>query len=130
MEKVNGIGGIFFKAEHPTELGKWYADNLGIPVGDDGFTLFHWREADAPEREGQTAWSLFPQATDYFAPSPASCMINYRVENLERMLAQLREAGVTIVGEMAEEFGRFAWVMDPEGNKIELWEPTAPAAEE
>ncbi len=126
MEKVTGIGGIFFKADNPTELGKWCQENLGVLVDDDGFTMFHWREADAPERTGQTIWSLFPKETHYFDPSPASCMINYQVANLERMLAQLREAGVTITGEVVEEYGRFAWVMDPEGNKIELWEPTVP----
>jgi predicted enzyme related to lactoylglutathione lyase len=127
MEKVTGIGGIFLKAEDPVLLQKWYQETLGLPAGSDGYTLFRWRDADVPERTGETAWSLFPKETDYFDPSPASCMINYRVENLERMLAQLREAGVTVVGEAAEDYGRFAWVLDPEGNKIELWEPTAPA---
>jgi lactoylglutathione lyase len=109
MEKVTGVGGIFFKADNPMELQKWYQENLGLPIGSDGYTLFRWRDADVPERTGETVWSLFPKDTGYFAPSPASCMINHRVENLERMLAQLREAGVTIAGEMVEEYGRFAW---------------------
>ena len=123
MEKVTGIGGIFIKADNPAELQNWYQDKLGLPVGEYDLTLFHWREADAPEKLGQTAWSLFPRQTTYFDPSRASWMVNYRVENMERMLAQLREAGVTIEGELVEEYGRFAWVLDPEGNKIELWEP-------
>ena len=127
MEKVTGIGGIFVKADNPTELEKWYQDKLGVPVGEYGTTVFEWREADAPEKLGQTAWSLFPRESTYFDPSRASWMVNYRVENLERMLAQLREAGVTIEGELTEEYGRFAWVLDPEGNKVELWEPPTPA---
>lgn len=127
MEKVTGIGGIFLKADDPTGLQKWYQDKLGVPVGEDGSAMFHWREANALGNPGQTVWSLFPRETTYFDPSRASWMVNYRVENLERMLAQLREAGVTIEGEMAEEYGRFAWVLDPEGNKVELWEPPAPA---
>ena len=132
MEKVTGIGGIFVKADNPTELQKWYQDKLGVPVGENGYTMFHWREADAPEKLGQTVWSLFPRETTYFAPSRSSWMVNYRVENLERMLGQLREAGVTIEGELVEgeaveEYGRFAWVLDPEGNKVELWEPPAAA---
>lgn len=127
MEKVTGIGGIFLKADDPTGLQKWYQDKLGVPVGEDGYTMFHWREAGEPGNPGQTVWSLFPRDTTYFDPSRAPWMVNYRVENLERMLAQLREAGVTIEGEMAEEYGRFAWVLDPEGNKVELWEPPAPA---
>ena len=129
MERVTGIGGVFVRAQDPTGLQRWYQDKLGVPVGEHGETVFEWREADSPENLGQTVWSLFPQETTYFAPSRASCMINYRVDNLERMLAQLREAGVTIEGELNEEYGKFAWVMDPEGNKIELWEPAAPAAE-
>ena len=117
MEKVTGIGGIFFKANNPTELQKWYQEKLGLPVGEHGDTMFHWRDADVPERTGETVWSLFPHDTRYFDPSQASCMINYRVASLEQMLVQLREAGVTIEGEAVEEYGRFAWVMDPEGNK-------------
>lgn len=132
MEKVTGIGGIFVKADNPTELQQWYQDKLGVPVGEDSYTMFHWREADAPEKLGQTVWSLFPRETTYFDPSSASWMVNYLVENLERMLAQLREAGVTIEGEIVEgeaveKYGRFAWVLDPEGNKVELWEPPAVA---
>ena len=122
MEKVTGIGGIFIKADNPLELQKWYEEKLGFPAAEDGPTIFEWREADAPEQLGQTAWSLFPRETTYFDPSRSSCMINYRVENLGRMLVQLREAGVTIVEEMIEEYGSFAWVLDPEGSKIELWE--------
>ncbi len=114
MEKVTGIGGIFLKADNPPELQKWYQDKLGVPVGEEGTALFPWRDADAPETLGQTVWSLFPRETTDFDPSRASWMVNYRVENLERMLAQLRAAGVTIEGELAEEYGRFAVGPGPE----------------
>ena len=122
MEKVTGIGGVFVKANDPARLQQWYQENLGVPVGEDGLTQFHWREADAPELLGQTVWSLFPQEDTYFEPSRSSWMINYRVGNLDRMLEQLRSAGVVILAEMSEDYGKFAWVLDPEGNKIELWE--------
>ena len=122
MEKVIGIGGIPVKASHPQELQRWYQEKLGVPVSEEGFAVFEWREPDSPEQLGQTAWTLFGQETTYFAPSQSSWMINYRVENLDRMLEQLREAGVIIVEQITEEYRRFAWVMDPEGNKIELWE--------
>ena len=123
MEKVSGIGGIFFKADNPGELQTWYQENLGIPVGEDGYTVFHWRDAEKPEQMGMTVWSLFPRESTYFAPSASPVMVNYRVENLERMLVQLRTAGVEIIGDVVEEYGRFAWITDPEGNKIELWQP-------
>ena len=125
MEKVTGIGGIFVKANNPEELQKWYQANLGIPVDEGGYSIFSWRDADHPEKTGETVWSLMPQETPYLEPSRASWMINYRVEDLDLMLAQLRAANVTVVevGEVVEEYGRFAWIIDPEGNKIELWEP-------
>lgn len=124
-ERVTGIGGVFLKAKDPKALSGWYRGTLGIPVRDDGpFAILEWRERGDAECVGTTVWSLFPADTTYFAPSEAPVMINYRVRDLDRMLAQLRAAGVRIDQKVADEFnGRFAWIVDPEGNKIELWEP-------
>ena len=126
-ERVTGIGGVFFKARDPKALGAWYRDALGVPLRDGGaWSLFEWREREDAGRVGTTVWSLFPSDTTYFAPGQASFMINYRVRDLDRMLAQLRALGGSVDSKVAEEFnGRFAWVVDPEGNKIELWEPKA-----
>jgi predicted enzyme related to lactoylglutathione lyase len=86
--------------------------------------MFHWRDADDPEKAGMTIWSIFPQTTKYFDPSPAPFMMNFRVDNLEELLKALREEGVTIDPKVEEhEYGKFAWIADPEGNRIELWEP-------
>src|SRR5436853_6855973 len=124
MERVTGIGGIFFKADDPKQLQAWYQDHLGILPDECGSVSFHWREAQDPERTGLTVWSLFPRDTAYFNPSSSPFMINYRVENLDRMLDQLRKAGANVEDRIEEyEYGRFGWVMDPEGNRIELWEP-------
>lgn len=126
MERVTGIGGIFFKAEDPKRLQAWYRDHLGVEPSADGVVVFGWKEKEAPHRDGMTVWSPFPKDTRYYDPSPAPFMINYRVRNLDAMLAQLKAQGIAQVGEPeTSEFGRFAWVMDPEGNKIELWEPPA-----
>ena len=121
-EKVNGIGGVFFKAREPKKLAAWYRDHLGIQ-NKGGYADFVWREKDNPDRLGRTVWTLFPTNTSYFGSSTAPMMINYRVPNLERMLGQLRRAGIAV--EKVEDFnyGRFAWITDPEGNRIELWEP-------
>ena len=124
-ERVTGIGGVFFKAKDPKTLRTWYQEKLGIAMQEGGnFGLFLWRERQDSSREGTTVWGLFPETTKYFAPSPAPFMINYRVRNLEALLTQVRSAGVTVDGKVVEDFnGKFAWVVDPEGNKIELWEP-------
>jgi catechol 2,3-dioxygenase-like lactoylglutathione lyase family enzyme len=127
-ERVTGIGGVFFKARDPKALGVWYREKLGIGMAaaDSPFSVFQWRERDDSERTGATAWALFGSGSSYFAPSQAAFMINYRVRDLDRMLAQLRAAGVTVEPKSTEDFnGKFAWVLDPEGNKIELWEPKA-----
>jgi len=124
MERVTGIGGIFFKADDPKKLQAWYQEQLGILPDKDGYVAFHWREANDPERIGYTVWSPFPRDTKYFDPSPSPLMVNYRVENLDRMLEQLRKAGAKVEDRIEEyEYWRFGWVMDPEGNRIELWEP-------
>jgi predicted enzyme related to lactoylglutathione lyase len=124
MERVTGIGGIFFKAQDPAKLLAWYQEHLGLAPDAYGSVVFRWAEGAPAGEGGSTVWAPFPQDTTYFAPSPAPFMINYRVADLDAMLAQLRAAGVT-VDERVEEapFGRFGWAMDPEGNRFELWQP-------
>jgi predicted enzyme related to lactoylglutathione lyase len=125
MKRVTGIGGIFFKAEDPVKIKEWYGRHLGLPIDDYGAS-FRWidpedKNASTP---ALTSWSPFNKDSDYFHPSEKPFMFNYRVENLEGLLKILKEEGVEIVGEMQEfPYGKFGWIMDPEGNKIELWEP-------
>lgn len=122
MKKVTGIGGVFFKCADPEKMRNWYAKNLGI-VSDQG-AGFEWREKDDPEQIGYTAWSTFPADTRYFEPSKKEFMINYRVADLEALVEQMKEDGVTVVDEIATyDYGKFVHVLDPEGNAIELWEP-------
>lgn len=122
-KRVTGIGGVFFKCIDPKAQREWYNKHLGFDAGDYGAT-FQWRNADNPEENGQTAWNTFKSDTKYFEPSAKEFMINYRVENLVELLAELKKEGVQQVGELQEyEYGKFAHIMDPEGNKIELWEP-------
>lgn len=122
MERVLGIGGVFFKARDPKSLAEWYATHLGVPF-DAGQTYGTFTAVAGD----QTVYSLFPQDTTYFAPSPAPYMFNFRVRNLSAMLEQLRAAGVAVEDRAEEyEYGNFGWVMDPEGNRIELWEPKTP----
>ncbi len=124
MKRVTGIGGIFFKAQDPAKLKNWYSEHLGVSLAEDGSSIFQWRELEKPEQVGMTVWSLFPKDTDYFNPSTAPFMINYRVEDLAALLEQLRKEGVPVDTRVEEyDYGRFAWIMDPEGNRIELWEP-------
>lgn len=124
MELVLGIGGVFFKASDPQALAAWYREHLGVPVAS-GQTYATLNAAAAGEL---TVWSVFPQDTSYFGSGKSSCMINYRVRNLDAMLAQLRTAGVQIDERIEEyEYGRFGWASDPEGNRFELWEPRGPA---
>jgi len=122
MEQVTGIGGVFFKVKDPKGMVAWYRTNLGIQ-SKGGYTDFTWRDKDHPEEMGHTAWRIFPTNTTYFGQSSSSLMINYRVANLDRMLAQLLRSGVTIEKVEDYDYGRWAWIMDPEGNRIELWEP-------
>lgn len=125
MKYVTGIGGIFFKAEDPEKLGAWYRKHLGLDVEEYGGVTFREGETSAgPKRQAYTVWSPFAADTAYFAPSPKPFMINFRVTDLDALLEQLRRDGVT-VDERTEksEFGYFGWAMDPEGNRIELWEP-------
>ena len=124
-ERVTGIGGIFMKAKDPKALGLWYSEKLGVPRPDGPVPpLFLWREREDSNRIGVTVWGLFPATTKYFEPSQSSVMINYRIRNMDRMLAQLKALGVNVDTKVVDDFnGRFAWIIDPEGNKIELWEP-------
>jgi predicted enzyme related to lactoylglutathione lyase len=128
-ERVTGIGGVFFKARDPKALSAWYREKLGIAVRDGGevaFSVFEWRERNDSSRVGTTVWSLFRSDSKYFAPGQATFMVNYRVQDLDRMLAQLRALGVDVESKVSSDFnGKFGWVVDPEGNKIELWEPKA-----
>jgi len=122
MKKVTGIGGIFFKCDDPKKMKEWYAKNLGLPVESYG-TMFKWRDADDPAKEGTTVWSPFDKNTKYFEPSKKDFMINYRVENIVELVEQLKSDGVTILDEIAVyEYGKFVHILDPEGNSIELWE--------
>lgn len=126
--RVTGVGGIFFKADNPAKLSEWYQKYLGIPLregaGPGEPVMFEWREKQSPDTVGITVWAPFPKDTKYFNPSQAPFMINYRVDNLDRMLAQLRAAGVQVDNKVSDDFtGRFGWAIDPEGNRFELWEP-------
>jgi predicted enzyme related to lactoylglutathione lyase len=123
MKKVTGIGGIFFKCQDKNQMNDWYAKNLGIETTSWG-TMFNWREMENPEKTGYTVWSTFPKDAQSFNPSTKDFMVNYRVENLEELLEQLKADGVTIVDELATyEYGKFVHILDPEGNIIELFEP-------
>jgi predicted enzyme related to lactoylglutathione lyase len=123
--RVAGIGGIFFKARDPRALAAWYRTHLGVPVEPDAtFASFSPNAPDAVGSAGDTVWSTFPEQTQYFAPSTAPFMINYRVEDLDAMRAQLRAAGADVDERIEDsEFGRFGWATDPKGNRFELWQP-------
>lgn len=123
MTRVTGIGGVFFTAQDPASQIDWYRRHLGIDVQDGFSAMFPWREQDDPDKEGMTVWSIFPRDTPYFRGSGSSFMINYRVQNLEATLTELRAAGVQVDERVEEyEYGKFGWATDPEGNRIELWE--------
>lgn len=123
MKKVTGIGGVFFKCKDPKAVNEWYKTHLGFETTPYG-TSFEWMDKDNPDKKGLTQWNAFPESTKYFEPSAKEFMINYRVENLEALIEQLKSEGVTIVDQMETyDYGKFVHIMDPEGNKIELWEP-------
>jgi len=119
MKRVTGIGGVFIKARDPEALREWYRRHLGLEVLEWGGVAFPWHDP-----AGVTIWNLFPADSEYFNPSPAPFMINYRVDDLAALLAALKAEGCAVDERTeASEFGKFGWVMDPEGNRIELWEP-------
>jgi len=119
--RVTGVGGIFLKSRDPKALSAWYRDVLGLELESWGGALLHY---DAPLHPPMLVWNLFDQSTDHFAPSTRDVMINYAVDDLAALLEKLQAAGVTLVKvEDSDPNGKFAWIMDPEGNKLELWEP-------
>ena len=126
MKRVTGIGGIFFKAKDAPALQAWYRQHLGIDVKPWGGAAFDWTDADGQPTGGTTAWSIASDGSDQFAPSTASFMVNYRVDDLHALLAALKAEGCSVVDKTDDsEYGKFGWVVDPEGNKVELWEPPA-----
>jgi len=123
MKKVTGIGGIFFKCKDPDKMREWYQTHLGLNTNQYGAVFEWWQGADATKK-GFTQWSPFAETTKYFEPSARDFMINYRVENLEELVEQLKKEGVTITDKIETvEYGKFVHILDAEGNKIELWEP-------
>jgi predicted enzyme related to lactoylglutathione lyase len=119
MKRVIGLGGIFFKAKDPKALYEWYRKHLGIESAEGSGAIFH------EELPTVNVWSIFPRDTKYFAPSQSNFMFNFRVDNLDELLKALREEGVQVDDKVAayDDYGKFGWVMDPEGNRVELWEP-------
>ena len=123
MRRVTGIGGVFFKARDAASLRQWYRKHLGVDVQDWGGAALRWQD-DPDAENGVTAWTIFEGTSKHFQPSTAPFMINYRVEDLRALLQALRQEGCAVDDKIDEsEFGKFGWVMDPEGNRIELWEP-------
>src|ERR1700676_5361079 len=123
MKKVTGIGGIFFKCKDPKAINEWYKTHLGFETSPYG-TSFEWRQMDDSTKKGLTQWSPFAETTKYFEPSTKDFMINYRVENLEALVDQLKKENVTITDKIETvEYGKFVHIMDIEDNKVELWEP-------
>lgn len=124
--QVQGLGGVFFKASDPKALQAWYERHLGLPADANGYINFRWRPVHEPATTAQTVWSAFQRDTQYFAPSEAGHMLNYRVADLDAALARLRADGVQVMDQVEDgEYGKFGWCLDPEGNKIELWQPPA-----
>jgi len=123
MKKATGIGGIFFKCKDPKKMNEWYKTHLGFDTNAYGAN-FEWRQAEDPTKKGSTQWSPFAETTKYFEPSTKDFMINYRVDNLEALVEQLKAEGVTIVDKIESfDYGKFVHIIDLEGNKVELWEP-------
>ncbi|MBC7931789.1 MAG: VOC family protein [Rubrivivax sp.] len=124
MEKVKGIGGVFFKTQDSKRLREWYAQHLGLETESWG-TAFHWRDSEDPTRKNFTVLGLFKNDTDYFGPGPLDHMLNFIVEDLEAFRRQLSDSGLEVSDTVEDENGRFAWVTDPDGRRIELWQPPA-----
>lgn len=125
MKRVTGLGGIFFKSENQAQSIEWYKKHLGLDINESyGGTEFKWRDHENPEKESKTIWSVFKSTTKYLDPSQSKFMVNYIVEDLETLMPILKSEGVEVVGDLEKsDYGKFAWILDPDGNKIELWEP-------
>ena len=124
MQRVTGIGGIFMTARDPKAQCEWYKTHLGIDVQAWGGAAFTWTDAEGNPAKGTTAWSIGPADGKHFAPSTSTFMVNYRVDDLPALLTALREEGCDVLEKIDDsEYGKFGWVMDPEGNKVELWQP-------
>ena len=124
MKRVTGLGGMFFRSREPKTVLEWYRRHLGIESADWGGFAFQWVEKGSPEQVGYTVWSAFPEDTEYFSPSKESFMMNFRVDDLDGLVAALKDEGIDVIGDIEQhENGKFAWIMDPEGRKVELWEP-------
>jgi predicted enzyme related to lactoylglutathione lyase len=127
MARVTGIGGVFLRSSDPKALAKWYSENLGITLADFNGTAFQWSD-EVPAGTGMTAWSTFPSDTSYFGDGQQSVMINYRVDDLDVLLATLSSSGVWIDPKREDyAYGRFAWIKDCDGNRLELWQPVQQA---
>jgi predicted enzyme related to lactoylglutathione lyase len=125
MARVTGIGGVFLRSKDPKAMAKWYAEHLGVTLSDYGGVTFEWKD-EVPAGTGATAWSAFPQDTKYFGDSGQSAMIDYRVDDLDALLADLAAKGVWIDPKREDaDYGRFAWIKDCDGNRVELWQPLA-----
>ena len=124
MARITGIGGVFFKCKDPEALQVWYREKLGFELEEYGGQTFHWRNDPKKPEEQYTVWSPFKAQTEYFDPSDKEFMINFRVDDLGSFVSLLKSRGIELIGGIDEEpYGRFAWIMDPEGTKVELWEP-------
>ncbi|WP_199439437.1 VOC family protein [Umezawaea beigongshangensis] len=124
MAQVTGIGGVFLRSRDPARLAGWYRDNLGVPMNDHGTVTFHWDEHSTVDNPGTTTLALFADNTEYFGEPGQRTMINFRVDDLHVLLAKLRARNVEVLPQTEDsEFGRFGWCVDPEGNRVELWEP-------
>lgn len=123
MKKVTGIGGVFFKSKDPQAMKEWYKTHLGLDTNEYGAN-FEWRTLEDPSQIGSTTWSPFKETTSYFQPSTKEFMINYRVEDIEALVEELKKEGVTILDNIETyDYGKFVHILDAEGNKIELWQP-------
>ena len=123
-ERVTGIGGVFLKSKDPKALAAWYEKHLGIPFGNQLYVDYVWKNPHNPDVPGHTVFSFFKQDSDYFSPGTSPFMVNFRVKDLHGLLDILRKEGVWVDEKVEDyEYGKFGWIMDPDGNKIELWEP-------
>ncbi len=129
MARVTGVGGVFLRSADPKKLAAWYAEHLGVKLNDWGGAAFEWSD-EVPEGTGTTAWSTFPADTKYFGEGNQAVMIDYRVDDMDGLLAKLEAAGVWIDPKRDDsDFGKFAWIKDCDGNRVELWQPVAESAE-